>query len=320
MAGRPRTHAASSRRIPSPLSVRRTATGRAGPGRAPGGRRERLGLAGQPRRRGGPPPGGHDLYEGLGAPDKHGQGAVGPARRGHSGSATGAARRARLWLGEPDRHGAAYRRPVAQGLRTARWRARFPDMHTVAFHLRHIFWKLGITSRMQRRAWSRSRTPRTRDLRLGGRQHAAAAVTSAVFGRNRVQQRRHRRSGQPAGAPPARSASTSPPQMPCWPPDPTRASRVPGTRPAPGIPRTPPAPAPPPRGPARACRDRIPLVGIQRAAGTPGQWAHHRRRQFVHGHIGGFGVQIRGRGDLVGPAGRVRCSGVAGRRACAVRC
>jgi hypothetical protein len=41
---------------------------------------------------------------------------------------------------------------------------------------------------------------------------------SAVLGRNRLQQRRHRRSGQPAGARARPAGLDQPAQMPCWPP------------------------------------------------------------------------------------------------------
>jgi DNA-binding CsgD family transcriptional regulator len=50
---------------------------------------------------------------------------------------------------------------VAQGLSNRQVANRvFLSTHTVAFHLRHIFWKLGITSRSTWRGSPRSRAPR----------------------------------------------------------------------------------------------------------------------------------------------------------------
>ena len=51
---------------------------------------------------------------------------------------------------------------VAEGLSNRQVASRvFLSSHTVAFHLRHVFWKLGITSRVQLARMAAEQTPRT---------------------------------------------------------------------------------------------------------------------------------------------------------------
>ena len=51
---------------------------------------------------------------------------------------------------------------VAQGLSNRQVASRvFLSTHTVAFHLRHVFWKLGVTSRVQLARMAAEQTART---------------------------------------------------------------------------------------------------------------------------------------------------------------
>jgi DNA-binding NarL/FixJ family response regulator len=51
---------------------------------------------------------------------------------------------------------------VAQGLSNRQVASRvFLSTHTVAFHLRHVFWKLAVTSRVQLARTAAEQTART---------------------------------------------------------------------------------------------------------------------------------------------------------------
>jgi DNA-binding CsgD family transcriptional regulator len=55
---------------------------------------------------------------------------------------------------------------VAQGLSNRQVASRiFLSTHTVAFHLRHVFWKLGISSRVQLARMAAERAAQSNDDR-----------------------------------------------------------------------------------------------------------------------------------------------------------
>ena len=144
---RPRADRAGPRRL---AAGRGTLHGRAGPGRRAGGRRERLGRARRSGRATTLLSQAYALYEELGNDEDL-------ARVRSSLRAAGT--RLRHWS-HADRPAFGWdsltdteRRVtdlVVQGLSNRQVANRvFLSTHTVAFHLRHIFWKLGITSRVQ---------------------------------------------------------------------------------------------------------------------------------------------------------------------------
>ena len=90
------------------------------------------------------------LYEQLGDADDLARVRSQPAGGGHPALPLDPRGPAGLWLGQPDRRRAACHRPGGPGSSNRQVANRiFLSTHTVAFHLRHVFWKLGITSRVQ---------------------------------------------------------------------------------------------------------------------------------------------------------------------------
>jgi hypothetical protein len=109
----------------------------------------RPGLPGQPGQRGGPARQAYALYEDSARPRAR-PGSEPAARAGHPAVPLDPWTVAFGWDGMWTDETLLDRLAAAEGLSNRQVASRvFLSTHTVAFHLRHVFWKLGVTSRVQ---------------------------------------------------------------------------------------------------------------------------------------------------------------------------